>query len=910
MSGAASIDGRRVAAAPGVTILTAARRMGIEIPTLCWVEGLPPEGGCRLCLVEVDGRQRPAAACHTALVPGMAVTTDTPRLRRLRRELLELTLASADAERLAAARGTPLARLIERFAPRPALALPGPPPASQSATPALDASHPYLRFDRGLCVACRQCLEVCEGVQGQFVFGMAGRGAGTRLVFGPGERFADSDCTACGACVEVCPSGALGDRDRQAAAAAVELELGLAGPVPRATVESVCGYCGVGCRVRVETAGDRVTRIGGVAASAASLGHLCAKGRYAHGWQRSGDRLTRPLLRRNGRLAPVSWEEAISWLARRLRRMAERHGPQALGVLTSSRSTNEAAYLLQKLFRTVLETNNVDCCARVCHSSTALALQLSTGTGAASASYADLERARLLVVAGANPTEAHPVVGARLRQAVLAGAPLLVIDPRRIELAEHADLHLALRPGTNVALFNALAKVLLEEDLWDRGYAAERLEGLEELEALTSRLSLAEAAAATGVAVEAIRRAARLLAHRGPALFVHGLGLSELTQGTASVMALCNLGMLTGAIGRPGAGMLPLRGQNNVQGNADMGSMPNQVTGYQPLDDPEVRGRLAGLWGAAPPLAPGLTVTEMIDAAAAGSLRGLWIQGEDIAQSDPQEDHVCQALERLELLVVQELFLTETARRAHLVLPAAGALEQDGTFTNGERRVQRVRRAVPPPGEARPDWQVAVAVARALGADWSYDSPAEVMAEIARAAPRLFGGVSYDRLAGDGLQWPCPELDHPGTATVHGDGFLRGRGRLAAIEFAPSPEHGVAGFPFVLITGRVLQQYNVGTMTRRTPQRTLAPADRLEIHPADAAGLRLAADERVTVTSRGGSTRVPIELSARVARGTVFLSFHYPETHANRLVGPHRDPQSKCPDYKVVAVRLDRERAA
>ncbi len=884
---AATIDGHAVAVEPGRTILEAALALGIEIPRLCHAPGLPPEGGCRMCLVEARRFARPLAACHTRLVPGMEVRTATPRLEALRRDILELMIS---ANPRGAFRASPEGDEVERLMARYGLGAPrhGPHPESPAA---LDESHPYLRFDRSSCITCRRCLHACEAVQGQFVYGIEGRGAASRLIFGATERFADGPCTACGACVDACPTGAITDRDR------------LEAPAVTGAVRSVCGYCGVGCRIEVGTAAGRVVRIGGVPEAAVNRGHLCVKGRYAHAWQSSSDRLTRPLLRERGAWEPVSWEHGVKWLAGRLTEIRDRHGPNALGVLTSSRSTNEAAYLLQKLFRTRLGTNNVDCCARVCHSSTALALQITTGTGAATASFADIERARCIVVAGANPTEAHPVVGARIKQAALRGVPLVVIDPRRVELAEYADIHLALRPGSNVALFNALGRALLTEGDVDRRYIEERTEGFEELRRFLEGLREEDLAGVTGVDPRRVREAARHIGRAG-ALFVSGLGLSETTQGTASVMALVNVAMLTGSIGRAGSGMLPLRGQNNVQGNADMGGMPDLVTGYQALGDPAVRTRLGRLWGEVPPAAPGKTIPEMTDAAARREIRALWIQGEDVAQSDPYQSHVIEALAALDLLVVQELFFSETARHAHLVLPAAGALEQEGTFTNAERRIQLVRPALSPPGEARPDWEVVRDVAVAMGARWSYRGPGDVMDEIAQLAPHLFGGVSYARLEGDGLQWPCPRPDHPGTTTVHAAGFIRGRGRLVAVDYTPSPELGVEGYPFLLITGRVLDHYNVGTMTRRTPSRELAPADVLEIHPQDAARHGVADGAAVEVESRWGGVTVAARFSRRVAPGTVFLSFHYPETHANRLVGPHVDPQSRCPEYKVTAVRV------
>ena len=753
----ARINDREIEIYEGETILQAARRHGVEIPTLCYTPGLAPEGGCRLCLVEVNRASRPVGACHTPIQPRMEIATHTAKLESLRREILELYLeADEHREFQADSRESEFTRLLARYGLRPKPLDPSP------SGKRIDQSHTYLRFDPQLCISCRRCLNACEQIQGQFVYGIAGRGPATHLIFGPGDRFDESACVGCGACVDQCPTHAISDRDRCEAT-----------PAERVT-QSVCGYCGVGCRIEIESAGERVVRIRGVPDAAVNRGHLCVKGRYAHNYHHSGDRLSQPLKRVGDDWVPISWDEALQLAAERLSGIRDRHGPNALGGLASSRSTNEAAYLLQKLFRIVIGTNNVDCCARVCHSSTALALQKVTGTGAASASFGDIESARCIVLAGANPTEAHPVVGARLKQAVLKGARLIVIDPRRVELAEYADRHLQVRPGSNVPLFNALAKVLAEEGLIDSAYLEERVEGFPEYREFLRTLSLEVAAAQAGVPSTKIYEAARLMGSLRPVLFVTGLGLSELTQGTASVMTLANLAMLTGSIGRPGAGMLPLRGQNNVQGSADMGTMPGQVTGYQSLRDPEVRNRLQQVWGRVPPEEPGLTIPEMIDAAARGDLRGLWVQGEDIAQSDPNEAHVIKALSRLDFLIVQEMFFSETARYAHLVLPAAGALEQEGTFTNGERRIQRVRPAVRPPGEARPDWSVIRDVAVALGASWHYQEPADVMDEIARVAPHLFGGVSYNRLGADGLQWPCPEPGHSGTARVH-DGRFRSR---------------------------------------------------------------------------------------------------------------------------------------
>jgi formate dehydrogenase alpha subunit len=875
------IDGQPIEPHEGETVLDASSRLGIAVPALCHSGASGPEGGCRLCLVEDEADATLHAACHTLLRPGMRIRTRGARLDEVRRG----TLALLVAERAPALRADPAGSELERW--MHALDVPG---RGHDSSP--DGSHPLLRFDADRCVLCRRCVAVCADVQGAFVWNVEGHSGRAELAFGAG-RFAESACSACGACVDVCPTRAIDDRDRES-------------PAPSERTRSTCGFCGVGCQVEVVTRAGQVVRVDGVREAVVNRGHLCAKGRYAHGWQASPDRLTRPLLRQGDALEPVGWDEAFSFLAERLAAIHRSQGPSALGALSSSRSTNEAAYLLQKLFRVRFGTNHVDCCARVCHSSTADALRATTGAGAASAGYADIESARSIVVAGANPTEAHPVIGSRILQQARRGARLFVIDPRRIELCWLTEHHLALRPGTNVALLNAIAKIWIEERCFDEAFVAERCEGFGSLEGFLSGLSVDEAAATCGLSSEQVRGFAMALADAGPALYVTGLGLSEQTQGVASVQTLANLALLSGAVGQPGTGLLPLRGQNNVQGNADMGSTPDLLTGYRDLTDASVRAHFEELWGSALPATPGSTLPEMLEAAEHGQLRALWVQGEDLAQSGPHQSQVLRALERLELLVVQELFLTETARRAHLVLPAASVLEQEGTFTNGERRIQRLRPALPPPGEARPDWQVIRDTGIALGLDWSYPRAASVLDEIAQAAPALFGGVSAARLQGDGLQWPCPTADHPGTERLHIGQFSRGRGQLAVHPYRASPEDDVPDFPFTMMTGRVRDQYNVGTMTRRTPLNQLAPCDWLELAPEDAESLGLKDGETVRVASRWGETRVPARRSSRIAPGSCFLSFHHPESRTNLLTGPQRDPVSNCPEYKVTAVRVER----
>ena len=860
------IDGREVPARG--SLLEACRSAGIELAAFCHDETLAPAGHCRACVVEVDGH--PHAACVTPSRDGADVRTRTPRLRAYRRDLGELMRAESQpgglVGRTLAEWGVDGTRYRRSSAPR-----------------ARDASHPYLRLDLEACILCRRCLRACEEVQGQFVYAIEGRGAAARVAWG-GTPFAETECVGCGACAASCPTGAISDADR------------LAAPVMTATVRTTCGYCGVGCQLDVHAARGQIVRIEG-APAAVNRGHLCGKGRYAPAHARHPERLVAPLVRRDGRLVETSWDEAIATVTREL---ARRRG--AVAGLSSSRCTNEENYLFQKWMRAGLGTHDVDCCARVCHAPSAAGMRAAFGTSAATNSLEDIERADALLVVGANVTVGHPVTGARIKQAALRGARLVVVDPRRTELAAMADLHLQLRPGTNVPLLNALACALVEEGLVDRAFIAARTEDWAAYEPFVRGETPERLEAVTGVPAARVREAARLYGRAARPMMLHGLGVTEHLQGSEAVMLLCNLALLAGAIGRPGTGVNPLRGQNNVQGAADMGCQPDFLTGYVAVDDAAGRARFEAAWGRPLPAAPGRILPEMYEAARAGEVRAMVVFGEDVVQTDPDAALVRESLGALEFLVVQELFLSETARLAHVVLPGASAFEKDGTFTNGERRIQRVRRVLPPVGGSRADWEILCALMEAGGLPQRLSHPGEVWDEIARVAP-MFAGVRDGRLEGDGLQWPVPGLDHPGTAILHAHEFPRGRGRLTRVAYVPSPE---LGGTLTLTTGRVLEHYNTGTMTRRSDNLKLVGADALEIHPADAAARGVADGDWVTLTSAHGEARARARVTTRVAPGVVFLSFHFPETGTNALTGEVRDRLSGCPEYKVTAVEVRR----
>lgn len=899
------INDREIAVPPGGTLLEAARVAGVEIPTLCHDDRLAPAGACRLCLVEVRGAHHPVPACCTPAAEGMDVTTHSAEVERTRRTLLELMALDYPAEAVERWPEKPFHRWLVRYGvTRGWGSEDAHHPSSPPPHPFRDTTHPYLAADMTRCIDCFRCVRICNEVQGQFVWHVTGPGHGARIV-PDGPSLLGSSCVSCGACADTCPTGAIEDQS--------VLRLG----TPTRWTRTTCPYCGVGCEMDAGTREGRLVQMKPALHAPVNKGHLCVKGRYAFEFVHAPDRVTRPMIREGrgtagaGGAPPgwrtVSWAEAIQFVAEKFQRIRADAGPDAIGVLGSARGTNEENYLAQKFARVVLGTNNVDCCARVCHAPTAAGMKQSLGTGAATNSFDDIEHARVILVCGCNPTENHPVVGARIKQAVLRGAKLIVIDPRDIELARLADVHLALRPGTNVPLLHALAHVVVMEGLVDDVARREKVDGYDAFRAFLAEWTPERAAALCGVSADLIRAAARLYATAGPSMCFHGLGMTEHVQGTDGVKCLVNLALLTGNFGRPGTGVNPLRGQNNVQGSAHMGCEPGNLTGYVPVE--QGRDVFEAAWQAPVPRVPGLNLMQMMDAAAAGRLKALWAIGYDVALTNPNTAATRAALERMELVVVQDLFLNELARDfGHVFLPACSSFEKDGTFMNSERRVQRVRRAIAPAGQSRPDWEIVCDVARAMGAaaHFHFDSAEAVWNEVRQVWP-AGAGLSYARLEQAGLQWPCPSEDHPGTAILHTTGFPHGKkAPLQCVPYAATPETATGEYPFLLTTGRTLYQFNAGTMTMRTPNARLRGTDTLDIAPADASRLGLRDGERVRVRSRHGEACIPLRLDARVKPGELFATFHAVEVFLNRLTGPHRDTVVMTPEYKVVAVNVER----
>ena len=896
-----TINGRQVTVPAGTSVMRAAAECGGSIPKLCASDNLAAFGSCRLCLIEVEGMRGTPASCTTPATEGMVVHTQTPRLQKLRKGVMELYIsdhpldcltcsANNDCELQDQAAAVGLRDVRYGYGGDNHLGL------------TTDSSNPYFDFDPSKCIACSRCVRACDEVQGTFALTIDGRGFATKVSAGQaGDDFLSSECVSCGACVQACPTATLQEKSVK--------EIGK----PERAVITTCAYCGVGCTFRAEMRGEQLVRMVPWKDGKANHGHSCVKGRFAWGYANHQDRITRPMVRETIEQPwrEVSWDEALSFTAARLTAIKAEHGARALGGITSSRCTNEETFLVQKLVRAGFGSNNVDTCARVCHSPTGYGLKTTFGTSAGTQDFDSVDHSDVILVIGANPTDAHPVFASRMKRRLRAGAKLIVIDPRRIDLVRmphiEAQYHLPLQPGTNVAVLTAIAHVIVTEGLADEAFIRERCDWDEYQDwarfVSDERHSPEVLEAVSRVPASDLRAAARLFATGGNGAIYYGLGVTEHSQGSSTVMAIANLAMVTGNIGRPGVGVNPLRGQNNVQGACDMGSFPHELPGYRHISDTATRALFEADWQVALDPEPGLRIPNMLDAALDGSFRALYVQGEDILQSDPNTHHVAAGLKAMELVIVHDLFLNETANYAHVFLPGSTFLEKTGTFTNAERRIQMVRKVMEP-ANGYEDWEVTQALANAMGLEWTYTHSSEIMDEVARLTPS-FAGVSHARLDEAGsLQWPVNAAHPDGSPVMHVDGFVRGKGKFVVTDYVPTDEKTGPRFPLLLTTGRILSQYNVGAQTRRTENTIWHPEDLLEMHPTDAENRGLKDGDWVRLVSRTGETTLRAVVTDRVAPGVVYTTFHHPATQANVVTTEYSDWATNCPEYKVTAVQI------
>jgi len=891
------IDGIDVEVPAGTSVMRAAAEAGIQVPKLCATDSLNAFGSCRMCLVEIDGKKGTPASCTTPCEQGMVVKTQTPKVERLRRGVMELYIsdhpldcltcpANGDCELQDMAGVVGLRDVRYGFE------------GNNHLHEETDSSNPYFSYDSSKCIVCNRCVRACDEIQGTLALTIQGRGFNSRVSAG-GTDFMSSECVSCGACVQACPTATLEEKN--------VIDLGM----PTRTVLTTCAYCGVGCSFKAELRGDELVRMVPYKDGGANEGHSCVKGRFAWGYATHPDRKTKPMIRQKitDPWQEVSWEEAINFASTGLKNVQQKYGKQSIGGITSSRCTNEEVFVVQKMIRTAFGNNNVDTCARVCHSPTGYGLKQTFGTSAGTQDFKSVAKADVIMVIGANPFAAHPVFASRMKRRLRQGAQLIVLDPRETETVKNphveAKHHLQLLPGTNVAVINALAHVVVTEKLLDEEFVKERCD-LEAFEAWKEFIALPENSpevveTISGVSAEEIRNAARLYATAKNSAIYYGLGVTEHSQGSTMVMGMANLAMATGNIGREGVGVNPLRGQNNVQGSCDMGSFPHEYSGYRHVGDDSVKELFESMWNAPMQSEPGLRIPNMLDAAIAGEFKGIYIQGEDIAQSDPNVKHVKEALASMEMVIVQDLFINETAQFAHVFLPGTSFLEKDGTFTNAERRINRVR-PVMASKTGKSEWQATCDLAKAMGYEMDYDNAAQIMDEIAKLTP-TFAGVSFALLDEVGsVQWPCNEKAPLGTPIMHVDQFVRGKGNFVETPYVPTEEKTNRKFPLLLTTGRILSQYNVGAQTRRTANVAWYPEDVLEIHEADAQARGIKDDSWVHLQSRVGETVLRAKISDRVPAGVVYTTFHYPVSGANVITTEFSDWATNCPEYKVTAV--------
>ena len=885
-----SLNGSQVTGRPGTTVLELAQQKGIYIPTLCHDPHLTPAGACRVCLVENEATGALLASCVTPIAPAMLINTESPQAIEARRTVVELLLASHPDSCIICDKGNrcQLRRIASdlgigevRFSPM------------RHYYPIEDA-NPFIERDLTKCILCGKCVRGCQELMEIGAIDYAYRGFDSIPATPLEVPLEQSPCEFCGLCVSLCPTGALSEKMRK-----------YEGRETR-RVRTICPFCGCGCSIYLELRDQKVIGVSADGGSPVNDICLCVKGRFGYDFINHPDRLTKPLVRRNGNLEEASWEEALDLVASRLRQIREESGADSIACLSSAKSTNEENYLMQKFARAVIGTNNVDHCARLCHASTVAGLASSFDSGAMTNSIAEIENADVILITGSNTTESHPIIARRVKRAVRKGANLIVVDPRETTITKFATLWLRQNPGTDVAWLNGLMHVIIEEGLWDRGYVDERTEGFDQLRETVKKYTPDLVEGISGIPGDLLREAARLYAGAEKAAILFAMGITQHTTGTDNVKAIANLAMLCGNVGIESGGVNPLRGQNNVQGACDMGALPNVFPGYQAVSDENLRQRFEQAWGRKLPASPGLTVVEMMKAVEEGKIRAMCIMGENPMLSDPDLKHVAAALNKLDLLVVQDIFLTETAQLAHVVLPAVTFAEKDGTFTNTERRVQRIRQGIDPIGEARPDWQIICQLASRMGYEMDYEHPSQIMDEIARVTPS-YGGISYDRLENGGLQWPCPDREHPGTKYLHKDRFTRGLGLFQAVEYIPPAETPDEDYPYLLSTGRVYYHYHTGSMSHRCQGlEEIYPESLAEVNPWDARELGIEEGAMVKLASRRGEVKVKAAVTERVPKGVVFMNFHFNEAAANMLTNPALDPVAKIPELKVCAVRMEK----
>ncbi|MFH1898175.1 MAG: formate dehydrogenase subunit alpha [Candidatus Desantisbacteria bacterium] len=881
-----TIDKKSISVQEGTTILDATKSCSIKIPHLCYQKGLCPTSACRLCVVEVAGVNSLVASCSSLAKEGMEVRTNTERVTSARRLVLELLLSDHPKDCLICEKNGVCK--LQRYSYE--MGIEDSRFSGERHHHSIDSSNPLIERDYNKCILCGRCVNICEKEMGRSVINYLNRGFETRIGTYFDKPLQDAGCAFCGQCVSVCPVGALTEKQAKGRGRVWETK----------KTTTICPYCGCGCTLDLNVKDNQVVKVSSSNDSGINHGRLCVKGRFGYDFIHRDDRLKNPLIRKDGELTEASWDEALDLIAKRFSQIKNEQGADALAGISSARCTNEENYLFQKFMRAVIGTNNVDHCARLCHASTVVGLATAFGSGAMTNAIDEIQDTKCIILTGSNTTDCHPIIGIEIRKAVANGAKLIVVDPREIELTDIAHIHLQQKPGTDVAWMNAMMNVILSEGLHDQEFIDSRCEGFEEFKASIEKYTPEYASEITGISATLIQEAARIYAQAETACIVYSMGITQHTPGVDNVLCTANLAMLTGNIGKKSTGVLPLRGQNNVQGSCDMGALPNVYSGYQPVSDENARLKFEHAWGVNLPSSPGITLTEMLH----DNIKALYIMGENPVVSDPDANHVKQALQDKEFLVVQDIFLTETAQLADVVLPAVTFAEKDGTFTNTERRVQRIRKATQPIGEAMTDWKIICEIAARMNYKMGYESCEQIMDEIASLTPS-YGGINYKRLESGGLQWPCPDINHPGTPYLHKDKFTRGKGRFSSVEYIPAAELPTNEYPYILTTGRILEHYHTGSMTRRCVGLDwICKQGFVEINPMDAKTLGVSDGDMVKVSTARGEIELLARVVVTIQQGVLFIPFHFAEASANVLTNPALDPKAKIPELKVCSAQV------